>query len=271
MTVFETKHERRSLVLTLLIGTGIIALLFLAGLTNMDPPIERGISVTFGSAEAGDGQEMPQATQQTNPQTTSESQITPESSEQQVAEVVTQEMETAPVIASEPDAKEAKIKPEEVKEPEAPKPPKPDVATSEALARILAGNNTNRNTDTGVGSGADQGQQGDPEADPDKSAAYGTGLGLDGDGNYLLGGRSVLHKQIYVQECNEAGRVVVSIEVNRQGQVVRAQAGVRGTTNNSKCLLAPAKRAALETQFNPDPQAPATQIGKIIYNFQLSE
>jgi hypothetical protein len=46
---------------------------------------------------------------------------------------------------------------------------------------------------------------------------------------------------------------------------------VRGTTNNSKCLLDPAKRAAMATRFNSDAKAPVKQIGKIIYKFSLSE
>ena len=80
-----------------------------------------------------------------------------------------------------------------------------------------------------------------------------------------------MNKEKYVQECNEAGRVVVSIEVDRTGRVISAVPGVRGTTNNSKCLLEPAKRAALATKFNADENAPSKQIGKIIYNFALSE
>ena len=80
-----------------------------------------------------------------------------------------------------------------------------------------------------------------------------------------------VRKEKFVQECNEAGTVVVSIEVDRNGKVTQATAGVRGTTNNSKCLLDPAKRAAMATRFNSDTKAPAKQIGKIIYKFSLSE
>lgn len=105
---------------------------------------------------------------------------------------------------------------------------------------------------------------------PSAKNNYGIGTGLDGDGNYLLGGRKVLIKEKFVQECNEAGTVVVSIEVDRNGKVISAISGVRGTTNNSKCLLEPAKRAALTTKFNSDEKAPAVQIGKIIYRFTLS-
>ena len=80
-----------------------------------------------------------------------------------------------------------------------------------------------------------------------------------------------LNKKKILQDCNEAGIVVVSIEVDRAGNVIDATPGVRGTTNNSKCLLDPAKRAALATKFNKDGKAPFKQIGKIVYRFSLSD
>ena len=94
---------------------------------------------------------------------------------------------------------------------------------------------------------------------------------LNGNGNYQLSGRKILRKSIRVQECNETGTVVVSIEVNRDGKVIKAVPGVRGTTNTKKCLLDPAKAAALATKFNADPKAPSKQIGKIVYKFSLSD
>lgn len=99
---------------------------------------------------------------------------------------------------------------------------------------------------------------------------YGTGVGLDGDGGYLLGGRRAVDKKIIVPKCYEAGTVVVSIEVDRNGKVISATPGVRGTTNISKCLLDPARQMAMETKFNSDPKAPESQMGKIIYRFGIS-
>ena len=113
--------------------------------------------------------------------------------------------------------------------------------------------------------------KGDVNANPNALAYYGTAKGLDGDGNYQLGGRKALNKEKFVQDCNESGTVVVSIEVDREGRVIRATPGVRGTTNNTRCLLEPAKRAALATRFNTDLNAPTKQIGKIVYRFSLSQ
>ena len=110
-----------------------------------------------------------------------------------------------------------------------------------------------------------------PDGDSNASSYYGIGKGLDGDGNYLLGGRRAIDKVIIVQDCNQEGIVVVDIDVDRNGNVTKAIPGVRGTTNNSRCLLDPARQAALRTKFNSDPNAPARQMGRIIYRFSLSE
>ena len=74
-----------------------------------------------------------------------------------------------------------------------------------------------------------------------------------------------------MQDCNESGVVVVKIEVNQQGKVINAVAGVKGTTNTASCLLEPARRAALATKFNSDAEAPVKQVGTIIYEFKLSD
>lgn len=111
-----------------------------------------------------------------------------------------------------------------------------------------------------------------PIVQGDQAISYfSQGIGLDGDNNYRLGGRRALNKEKFMQDCNESGLVVVQIEVNQLGQVISARPGVKGTTNNTSCLLDPAKRAAMATRFNNDSKAPSSQVGTIIYNFKLSD
>ena len=159
--------------------------------------------------------------------------------------------------------------------PKKEKPVAPDPTqykkTTDALSSLINGPKSDGTEKGGEGNDDVAGDRGNVDGDPNAKSYYGNGKGLDGDGNYLLGGRKALNKEKFVQECNEAGIVVVSIEVDRNGKVSSATAGVRGTTNNSKCLLDPAKRAAMATRFNSDAKAPAKQIGKIIYKFSLSE
>lgn len=64
---------------------------------------------------------------------------------------------------------------------------------------------------------------------------------------------------------------MVSIEVDKSGNVIKAEAGVKGTTNSAPCLFKAAKEAALKTKWNADGEAPTKQKGLIKYNFSLSE
>ncbi|MAP80082.1 MAG: energy transducer TonB [Aequorivita sp.] len=272
MKFLNTKHKRKSMVITIIVHVLILLLLFYVGMKYMDPPLEQGIAVNFGATETGKGAIQPTEKVQSAPQ-----QSTPEPVAEPKAEineeVVTQEIEDAPVIEKEkPKKKEANtpVKKEPKKEEKKPDP-KPDKSTTDALASILNGQKNDGSAKEGEGDDDRAGDKGRQDGDPNTSAYYGTGKGLDGDGNYLLGGRKALNKEKFVQDCNEAGTVVVSIEVDRKGNVISAMPGVRGSTNTSPCLTEPAKRAALATKFNADDKAPAKQIGKIIYKFSLSE
>lgn len=269
----ETPHERKSFTITVILHVLLLLLLFFFGITFMDPPEESGIAINFGTSEVGSGMEQPieevqAAPQQNRPEVTP---VEPAVEE----EVVTQDIEEAPVIEEEekqePVVAEEPVEEEEEEEPAKEPEPQPDQSTTDALSSILNGPENDGTETSGEGDDDAAGDKGDPDGDPDASSYYGNGQGLDGDGNYRLGGRRALNKEKFVQDCNESGIVVVQIEVNRSGQVTKAVPGVKGTTNSAQCLLDPARRAALATVFNSDSNAPSRQVGTIIYNFKLSE
>ncbi|MGB3773677.1 MAG: energy transducer TonB [Leeuwenhoekiella sp.] len=279
MPFLDTVHKRKSLTITTIIYALIILLLFFVGMTYLDPPPESGIAINFGTSEVGQGAVQPKTAIASAPRNKApEPEPQPQKTAEIKEEVVTQEVEEAPVIKEEPKKEEKKpVVEKPVEEPKKPveepkKPdPKPDKSTTDALSSILNGPKSEGTAKGGEGNDRTPGDKGDPNGSTEASSYYGQGKGLDGDGNYQLGGRKALSKPKRVQDCNEAGIVVVSIEVDREGNVIKATSGVRGTTNNSKCLLDPAKAAALATRFNSDSEAPSRQIGKIIYRFSLSD
>ncbi|MCW8979823.1 MULTISPECIES: energy transducer TonB [Altibacter] len=273
MSLLDTKHKRKSMTITVVLHLIILLLLFYVGMTYLDPPLEQGIAVNFGTTDEGSGNIQPTEAINSAPKRSEPEPVAQPKSEIK-EEVVTQDNEDAPVIKKEETKKEQKETPKKIepkKEPPKKPDPKPDKSTSDALSSLINGPKSEGTAKGGEGDDNKPGDKGDPNGDPNASSYYGTGKGLDGDGNYLLGGRKALNKEKFVQDCNEAGIVVVSIEVDRSGRVISATPGVRGTTNNSDCLKEPAKRAALATRFNADDKAPAKQIGKIIYRFKLSE
>lgn len=291
MPKLDTKHKKKSFIITTIIHVVIILLLFFLGLDYLDPPPENGIAINFGTTETGSGEiqpteEIKSSPKQTTPETASEiSDPEPETAEI-TEEVLTQEIEDAPVIEEKPKkepikkVKEPKKKPKDKPKSEKPvekkiekKPdPKPDKSTLDILDSFSNGPKNDGKTNGGEGDETTtEGDKGDPNGDINAKSYYGKGQGLDGDGNYRLGGRKALNKEKIVQKCNESGIVVVKIEVNQAGKVIKAIAGVKGTTNSASCLLEPAKQAALATRFNNDNKAPSKQIGTIVYQFKLSE
>ncbi len=103
----------------------------------------------------------------------------------------------------------------------------------------------------------------------DRTMINSTGNGI----SYSLEGRSVvgaLKRPQYPGQ--ESGKVVVSITVNKEGRVVSAVPGARGTTTSDSQLWEAAKKAAETARFNKvdDPAAAITQKGTISYIFKLS-
>ena len=115
------------------------------------------------------------------------------------------------------------------------------------------------------------GDKGSPDGDPYATSYYGSPGSGSGTGGYGLNGRALANKGKVKQECNEEGRVVVKIVVDRNGNVVSATPGVKGTTNNSPCLLDPAKKTAFKHKWNQDSKAPSQQVGFVVVNFKLGE
>ncbi|MDO1512117.1 energy transducer TonB [Maribacter confluentis] len=145
-------------------------------------------------------------------------------------------------------------------------------AKKRALDEMMGG--LNKSDGTASGSEGDDnkaGDKGQPDGDPYATSYYGSPGSGSGTGGYGLNGRSLVNKGKVQQECNQSGRVVVKIVVDRNGKVVSATPGVRGTTNNDPCLLEPARKTAFMHKWNLDSNAPSQQVGFVVVNFKLGE
>lgn len=70
-------------------------------------------------------------------------------------------------------------------------------------------------------------------------------------------------------KVQKEGRVVVEITVDKQGKVVRAIGGAKGSTTADAQLVKAAEEAAKRARFNADPKAANLQVGTITYVFRL--
>jgi outer membrane biosynthesis protein TonB len=296
MPFLDTRHKKKSFTLTTALLSALLLLMFYIGLTYMEPPIENGITVNFGTTDFGAGRVQPRERVESQPAEQPEKveevaqqkeaappeEVAPEEEEVEkpAEKLLTREEEEAIKIKQqqEADRKEAAARQARAEQVAREKKAAEERARQEQEAKkkqldeLMGGLNKSEGTTQGS-EGDDQraGDKGQPDGDPYANSYYGTPGSGSGTAGYGLNGRSLVNKGKVQQECNQEGRVVVQIEVGRDGKVLSANPGVRGTTNNDPCLLEPARKTALMHQWNTDSNAPSPQIGFVVVNFKLGE
>jgi hypothetical protein len=84
---------------------------------------------------------------------------------------------------------------------------------------------------------------------------------------YDLVGRNHLYLPIPIYKCQGSGKIALSIEVDQNGVVQKAQVIDRESTALDPCLVETAVNTALISRFNPDANSPRVQIGTLTYQF----
>ncbi|MGZ0015067.1 energy transducer TonB [Yeosuana sp. AK3] len=281
MKYFKTKHERNSAKLTTLITIILILLLFVVGAPYMDPPIEYGVAVNFGNTDFGKGTVQPlkpvksEPLNKENPPEVEASKSEPTKSSEAKEDVLTQEDAESVAIKKqkEAEAKEKAVADAKAKA-EADKIAKEKAeqeAKKKKLDALIGGVSKSEGSTTGSeGNDNKAGDKGQLDGDPYATSYFGgSGPGKGGVG-YGLGGRGKISNDIFKQECDQEGLVVVEIRVDRSGKVVKATPGIKGTTGIS-CLFEAARKTALSFKFTPNENAPNPQVGFVSVNFTLGQ
>lgn len=295
MKYLKTKHERNSAKITTLIVTILVLLLFVVGHTYLDPPLEYGVAVNFGNSDVGSGDIQPLEPIRSEPRESvekpqvQESQVEetksePNKSEKASEKILTQDNEEAIAIKKQKEAADAKAQAEakakaeaeraqKAKEAAEAKKQKEEAEKKAKLDKLIGGvKKSDGEVAGGEGNDNSPGDKGQLDGDPYAPSYFGdpgTGSGGSGTG-YGLRGRGKPTNGKVQPECNEEGRVVVEIHVNRDGRVVRAIPGKKGTTGAS-CLFDAAEKTALTFKWSADPKAPSTQIGFVKIDFSVSQ
>ena len=225
------------------------------GLTyQIPPPPEEGITINFGYQDFGSGSEQAE-------QIVEKQEITPQEivkNNPVVEDISTQDIEETPTTK----LKEQLEKPKEVKKIEEKKP-EPVVNTK----ALYPGKKQNNSNSQGISEG--QGDQGSQDGGSNSNAYTGGGIGTNGIA-YQLGGRTIAEIKKPNYDSQQQGKVVVTIRVDRNGKVISATPGAKGSTTTNAYLYSKAKEAALKTTFEANTTAPEIQVGTIIYNFKLN-
>ena len=303
MPLLDTRHKKKSLTITVILSSILVILLLYIGLLRPFPPEENGIAINFGTMDFGSGKVQPKEKIKSKPLDIPDTPNETENLKEEVEEVVEQEpveekmvAEEAPiekVVTQESEEsilikqqKEAKRKADaeakrakaaeqriarEKKEAEERKRAEQEAKKRE-LDALMGGIGKSDGTESGSeGDDNKSGDKGDPSGNPYATSYYGAPGSGNGTGGYGLNGRSLVSKGKVQQECNEEGRVVVLIIVDKNGKVIKATPGVKGTTNNAPCLLEPAKKTAFLHKWNLDAKAPSQQKGFVVVNFKLGQ
>lgn len=282
MKYFKTKHEKDSAKITALIVFILLLLIFIVGPKYMDPPLEYGIVVNFGTTDYGSGNIQPKKPVKSEIEEINEPQKIVESNpeisklqETKEEKVLTQETEESIAIKKKEVAEkriiaeaEAKTK-KEAERIERLK--KEQEAKKKKLDALIGGIGKSDGTDTGSeGNDNRAGDKGQLDGDPYESNYFGNlGSGSEGVG-YGLNGRGRPENFKVLPDCDEEGSVVVEIHVDRNGKVVNAIPGKKGTTGNI-CLYDAAKKTALSYKWQADSKAPEKQVGFVLVNFSVTQ
>ncbi len=302
MKYFETKYEKDSARITALIAVILILLIFIIGPKYLDPPEEYGIAVNFGTSAVGSGQVQPKEPVRSQPpkvqeqpkvqeeepkvEETPPAASTPQESTEEVltadnaeaiamkkqkekerkeAEAIAEKVEAERVAKEKAEAE--RIAKEKAEAERLEKERKEQKAKRDAVDGLLGGIKNSKGTDSGSeGDDNQAGDKGPLNGDPYAPSYFGDpGTGGGGVG-YGLNGRGKPDFKRFQQDCNEYGMVVVKIEVNQQGKVIKAEPGAKGTIGDI-CLYEAAKKTALSHKWKPNSKAPPRQIGFVSINF----
>ena len=284
MRYFKTKHQQYSARLTAAIMLLLVLLLFVVGPGYMDPPLEYGVAVNFGSSDTGSGMVQPkeilasESTPVTEPIEEIEIVPTDESSESAASEEVLNSEDLESIAFKNTQAEKAKLEVEANEQEKAEANVELDRLKKEAdlkakkkaqLDVLMGGIVADQGTDKGSeGDDDSTGDKGQLDGNPYASSYFGSsGIGNGGVG-YGLNGRGHPNNTIVIPECDEEGTVVVKIYVNQNGTVIKAIPGEKGTTGVS-CLYDAARKTALSYKWPVDPKAPSKQIGFVIVDFRV--
>ena len=249
----DKKDQRRGVITTFSVHALLLLLFAFFGISYQDPPPEYGIPVNFGNSLDGSGDDAAAPEGAEQPQAPTEA-VSAET------EATTQDVVDAPSVSSEKPKKPVE-KPVE-KPAEKPQDPR--------LKSALDNFKKSGGSPTGTGSG-----QGSTTGGGDQGASNGSknsdGQGGSGIAGYNLSGRKPIATPAPMEgACEGEQIVVVKIYVNKDGRVIQATPGVKGSTTLSKNLLDRAQNAAMRTTWQVDPQGRERQMGSITYTFKCS-
>ena len=257
----DSESKRRGWVGSIAVRALLLVILIIPFMKfPIPPPGQKGILVSLGVPDQGDGQSMPETQNkeivEPRPSTSEpRKDIVPVEEKKKTREaskpVVTTETPEQVAVKQNIDKEQLKKREEELKkqqeqeearkraEAEARKQAEYE-ASKKQFSTLLGG--------SGKGTTGTPGNQGDPGGDPNAKALDGisTGSGMVGGG---LGNRGVVYEPRIKDTSQKTGTVVVDVCVDQNGDVVSAKYTQRGSNTTDSQLRDLAERSARQFKF----------------------
>lgn len=263
----ENNYPKAVLISSIIMGA-LIAISFFIVIGSFTPQETGmgGMVVNYGTSVEGMGtdytsMEEPSADPNANnkmpdkvvPETTPIESSTPQASDK---EIVTQNTEEA-----------VSINTKKTKSTAAPNATKEEKPAAPAINQnALYKGKANKGTGQGDGTGSTPGNQGSVNGDP-LSNNYGEGGSGFGDTPIAL--RHFTNLVTPADDGQKTGKVAVRISINKQGVVINAVPGVKGTTLSDRELWQKCKDAVMGARLNQSVNAPDVQVGVVVFNFKV--
>ena len=274
MKFFSTPNEKKSAMITSLIGVLLILMFFVFGLTFFDPPISYAVEINFGTFSDE------KLIKKINLESTKKplKKIIPSNNlnnSRLKSKTVVQKKSIVSIDdkPSDPKSKKKSLdkktleqKDSIVNEEVENRKTQISELTKKILKNIISAEEiVESNNKDSLKENESKIVFGNPY-----SSTFYNQTGLIGEKvGFGLNGRNLESNGSVKPECDEEGKVVVRITVNKIGNVINAEAGVKGSTNVHPCLLEPAKQTAFLHKWFSDDNAPDSQIGFVVVNFKL--
>lgn len=259
------KHQWFGIAGTAVFHGVIILFLVFNFIYPPNPPLEyEGMMMSLGEENMGGPADAP----------------VPDPAQQEQYVPISEQTEETPITAD--NGEEVSIKEKTTPKTNEIKDPRPVTETTKPVLDLPKKVNQqalfkkNQGAKGGFGDGENPGNEGEPDGSPDGNPD-GHGLGDSGFGNsdrgpdgisIDLGGRKVRQLPEIEDNSRSVGKVVVSIVVNRDGEVIKAVPGQVGSTTTEPSLLSKAKEGALKTRFVARGDGPAEQYGTMTIIFR---
>jgi membrane protein involved in colicin uptake len=282
LTPKEQANKRKGMIISITIHAIIIILAILPFLKYPDPPPgQEGVLIAFGETEAGQGNDLPE-TQQEDPDITenrenAEAKPTEQAaSKPQAEKVLTSEDSDARLKQQQADAdKKKKSEAQKIADLEAARKKAAEdaaqkAAAAEAQKKADAEKAKKQYNDLfggkGQGDTDKSGNQGLPAGSVESKNLTGgaQGAGVIGAG---LSNRGLKKSSPITDKSQKTGRVVVTVCVDRMGNVIKTEYTQRGSTTTDGQLISLARKNAQSYKFTESDID--EQCGTITYDFKL--